>query len=161
MTRVDFDIAWSDRFWANVAKGRPDECWLWAGTLNNLNRPSFGVGGRANQRRVSASRFSYWLANGDIKPGLVVCHTCDDPRCVNPDHLFTGTQADNLADMTNKGRRSHFALSGESAPGCKISDELARAIVARWRAGESPSTLAAEINVNRATIYKLAKRVAR
>lgn len=55
-------------------------------------------------RQVYAHRYAWVLANGPIAPGLVVCHTCDNPPCINVDHLFIGTQADNVRDMYAKGR---------------------------------------------------------
>ena len=161
MSRVEFSHDWESRFWAKVERPSPDECWLWAAPLNNMGRASFHVGGRTSGRRISAHRYSYWLDHGTIPEGLVVCHRCDVPHCVNPRHLFAATQAENLADMTRKGRRSRFALSGEQAPGCKVTDAQARSALARVDAGESPSAVAAELGINRATIYKLRKRLAR
>lgn len=56
-------------------------------------------------RALRAHRVAYELANGPIPLGMVICHSCDNPRCVNVDHLFIGTQADNMADMVAKGRK--------------------------------------------------------
>lgn len=83
-------------------------CWLWDGatvptSYGDIPRGSFGIGGRP----MLAHRASYLLFIGEIPEGLSVCHKCDTPLCVNPDHLFVGTHLDNMADMTAKGR--HFA----------------------------------------------------
>lgn len=91
------------RFWMRVDKS--DECWIWT-----AGRGDHGYGGLKNDegRSVSAHRFSYELHHGPIPEGMVVCHRCDNPPCVRPDHLFLGSPADNVQDMFQKGR----AVSG-------------------------------------------------
>ena len=91
-----------ERFWAFASKGRKNDCWQWNGSVNNngygrLNR---------NGRIVYAHRLSYELAYGCVPDGVDVLHRCDNPPCVNPTHLFLGTQADNNLDCREKGRHS-------------------------------------------------------
>lgn len=93
-------------FWSRVDTS--GECWLWTGAKTELGYGLF----LDNRRRLRAHRVAYALTYGEFPDELVVCHRCDNPRCVRPNHLFLGTQTDNLADMTAKGRRARGDTSG-------------------------------------------------
>jgi hypothetical protein len=88
-----------DRFWRRVSVG--DDCWLWTG---DKNLKGYGIHYWGQRNRMLAHRFSYELAKGPIPEGLLVCHSCDVPNCVNPDHLWVGTTQDNARDAAAKGK---------------------------------------------------------
>jgi hypothetical protein len=92
------------RFWRKVHKTKDsvNGCWLWRGHASK-GYGLFAEDGLKARKRVH--RFSWELHFGEIPTGMLVCHKCDVPRCVRPDHLFLGTHKDNHDDMVRKGRR--------------------------------------------------------
>ena len=88
-----------DRFWDKVRKG--DGCWEWIGAKNAQGYGYIAVGGQT----LRAHRVSWELHFGPIPEGIGVCHHCDNRGCARPDHLFLGTQEENMSDMDAKGRR--------------------------------------------------------
>jgi len=105
-----------ERFWAKV--DRSGDCWVWIGT-----RWPTGYGQmRGDGRQLMAHRVAWQIVKGPIPEGLFVCHKCDNPPCVRPDHLFLGTAADNTRDRDVKGRNG-YAIKTHCPHGHEYSAE--------------------------------------
>ena len=135
-----------DKFWGKVNMLSQDECWEW---LGGVNPRGYGVS-RGGASRL-AHRTAWQLTHGTAP--AVVCHKCDNRRCCNPGHLFAGTQADNVRDMDNKGRRGIGAARGTAHPGSKLNRRDVLAIKAnRALCRVSLKELAARFGVSIQTI---------
>ena len=109
-----------ENFWAKVDKS--GECWNWTA----FKSKGYGYIMCGSKNNVRAHRFSWVLHNGDIPEGMFICHKCDNPSCVRPDHLFLGSPKDNVIDMVKKGR--NVACSGPKNGAVKLTAEQVRAI---------------------------------
>ena len=119
------------KFFDGFMPGPNSGCWLW---LKGGNDRGYGVLYTGGGGRVYAHRFSYALAHGHLPRKMLVCHKCDTPACVNPDHLFLGSQKENMRDCTRKGRSpwlNDFQYArGEECPQATLTEEDVRGILA-------------------------------
>ena len=111
-----------ERFWSKISRGTDNACWIWMGRRNANGYGKFDIG----EVTRYAHRISYELAYGEIPRDLMICHHCDNPPCVNPTHLFCGTNSDNMKDAFRKGRGHIYSLwrKGEQHPRAKLTQEL-------------------------------------
>ena len=154
--RFAFEV---ERFWSKVDKS--GECWLWVGRKNRVG--GYGEADsywRRRQKQHHTHRVAYLISFGD--PGeFCVCHHCDNPPCVRPEHLFLGTRADNSQDMVAKGRARGGILLGELSPTAKLTTAEVIAIRERHARGDvSKAELARSYAVSQSLIRAVVFRKA-
>jgi hypothetical protein len=135
------------RFWSNIEVNGKDDCWPWLSYLTSQGYARF----RYLQKHYLASRVMFYLIYG-VDPGeLSACHECNNPVCVNPNHLYLGTQSENLKQAYQDGRkyRRNFA---------KLTEVEVLHIRDRLDEREVASKLATEFGVDRGTIYSIKSR---
>lgn len=153
------------RFWTYVNKNgqtmahMESNCWEWTGGMRSPD----GYGGYWNGKtNVMAPRYSYELANGPITEGNFICHKCDNPYCIRPDHLFEGTSGDNSRDRTQKGRQKGGPERGSRHHSSKLTEQDIIEIRKRWdttpRINGLNKILSKEYNVSPTTISEIVNR---
>lgn len=154
-------LSTEQRFFNSVHKSDdPDGCWLWTGGKFSTGYGRFTV----EKKRVLAHRWAYEHFTGKIPGGLLVCHRCDNPACVNPAHLFIGTHKDNSQDMVQKRRAVYQrhpekARRGEKHLNAKLTADKVREIRRRYALGGiSQSRLAQEFSVSTRSISYIVTR---
>jgi hypothetical protein len=132
-----------------------NSCWLWiGGTRLNSKGVAYPRHWTDDFKSIGAHRFAYELAHGAIPKGMYVCHKCDTPLCVNPDHLFVGTHHDNMRDMVVKNRS--FTGRGENKKGrAKITNQQAEEI---RKMDISQSKIAVIFGVSQTTIGRIKRK---
>lgn len=118
-------LSTEERFRLQTVKVK-GECWNWIGAHDKDGYGWIRVDGV----QTGAHRYSYGVHCGKIPKGMQVLHSCDNPRCVNPDHLFLGTQQDNVKDMVAKGRRAN--ICGEESVNSKLTEKQVHEIRRRY-----------------------------
>lgn len=146
----------SERFWQKVDRNGPTvreelgPCWVWTAHRDTTGYGIFGISARLH---AMAHRFAWAEEHGQIPDGLKVLHRCDNPPCVRPDHLFLGTQADNIVDRDRKGRTAW----GERQSKAKLTVEAVMEIRRRLADGSSSQAeLARMFGVTRPSISQIA-----
>ena len=122
-------------------------CWEWIAAKHE----GYGII-RYGPKYMLSHRAAYVLYVGEIPNGLLVCHHCDNPGCVNPEHLFLGTQKDNMRDCANKGRCKSKGAPGEKHWHAKLTKDKVGVIRAMWLGGARNGALARMFGVSNQTI---------
>lgn len=141
----------SKRFWDKVQKGEsPDACWEWTAYCDDDGYGRISVEGKPE----GAHRVSYMLHNDDFDPELVVCHKCDNPPCVRPDHLFQETTQKNNLDKELKNRQTRGIRNGTA----KLNDQAIRDIRKMWEKGMTQTDIAEIWDVSQVTISNIVRK---
>ncbi len=138
----------NERFWNMVITG--DSCWKWKGATGQKGHAIFSL----NQRAIRAHRYSFEIHFGPVPKGMQVCHTCDNPPCTNPEHLFLGTNKDNVDDMVSKKRHTF----GSRNPMAKLKESDVLRIRALKDAGFKNFEIAAATSMSQSAICQILKR---
>ncbi len=139
------------RFLSFFVRGKKEDCWLWTGSPNSAGYGTIRMPGRKGKTAL-AHRLAFFIAHGAFDETLCVCHECDTPLCVNPNHLFLGTNAENVADRDKKGRCRAGGKPGEKCGHAKLTDDKVRAIRSDNRTHEE---IADSFGVARSTITNI------
>jgi hypothetical protein len=139
-----------ERIEAKVLRIPEAGCWVWMGSTQVRGYGEI----ISNNRKHLAHRASYEAFVGKIPKGMYVCHACDNVACVNPNHLFLGTQKQNLQDMANKGRSTR----GVKNPMAKLTEEQVKEIKQGFAEGKTDVELSMQFNISRSTIYGIRNR---
>jgi hypothetical protein len=152
---VCFDDKTLERFWKKVEKREDNECWPWTATTFSKGYGNFRVGGR-DGRKHGAHRVSLAIKIGYMpEPNEFACHRCDNPICVNPEHLYLGDKTTNMKDKMQRGRCRNGQVKGAKTHNSKLNYELAANIRDEYKKGKGVSALGRQFGVTRDSIYKV------
>jgi hypothetical protein len=148
------------QFDERVDKRGRDECWPWIGSCDDDGYGTFN-----NGQTLRAHRLAWEFENGSIPDGMLVCHSCDNPPCCNPRHLWIGTAADNNRDRAKKGRSRPYtgprtwARKGSSVPSSKLKEDDVIKMRDRHAAGATIASLAVEFGVHYQQAFRIVHRL--
>lgn len=149
------NIYLEERFWEKVDKKGEDECWIWKGATNMKGDRGYGVINIDGKMALS-HRVSWSILNGNIPEDKCVLHRCDNPKCVNPYHLWIGTAKDNGIDCSNKGRKPSFA--GELCGNSILTWVEVNGIREEYKNGNTTQlSLARKYGISKSEIYSILK----
>lgn len=135
-----------ERLWAKTQKS--DTCWVWIGAHLISGYGHMTI----NKKRVTVHRLSWEVHNGPIPIGMEILHRCDNPPCIRPDHLFIGTNQDNVDDMVSKKRHTYGDRNGHAV----FTDDQAREILYLLRTKQATGRqIAQQYGVDETTISKM------
>lgn len=141
-----------ERFWSKVNVTDPDKCWEWTA---GRNENGYGTLNWQRRKMEKAHRVSWIVAHGDIPKGLEICHSCDNPPCCNPSHLFLGTHNDNIQDMIAKGRL--VVPRGEKHGNSRFSDAQVVEMRKLHQEGQTPAQLSRLFGISKTHIHSILK----
>ena len=150
-----------ESLWNQVTPSNNKECWIWQGCTNpegyGIIRRRIGNG---KQKFYPVHRLAYKILIGDIPDGMYVCHHCDNPPCVNPNHLFIGTPSDNIQDCIQKGRFRCNPSRGEANGQSKLSLSQVKEMRIKFDNGVKARDLSEEYGVSDSQIWNIVYRKA-
>lgn len=138
-----------------------DDCWIWIGLKDTKGYGRMSISKNNKAVPVFAHRVSWSIHNDSTIPsGMCVCHSCDNPSCVNPDHLFLGTIKDNVQDCINKGRKTHPPHpAGVDHPEAKFTEDQVREIRKRYVRRSGPPTNLVSIAADYGVVYTAIQKI--
>jgi len=141
-----------DAFWAKVQIGAPDECWPWTGSRRGGGTNRYGRFGKEGLAHRIALEHKIGRSLSD---GMIACHTCDNPICCNPNHLYEGTRSQNAHDAFKRGQWTPGDQKGSANGNSRLSEADVRAIRKRIENGETNVAIARSYPVTHATISNI------
>jgi hypothetical protein len=155
----------AQRFFEKVDKNGPvhqhlgTRCWIWTAYADRAGYGRIASPGHGTPSRL-ASHVSWEIHYGDIPPGKIVCHKCDNPPCVNPEHLFVGTHADNMHDKERKGRANRNNPARGSRQGlAKLTEPEVEYIITQLLVGRTCRSLSEEFSVSKSAVDMIRYRI--
>ena len=146
---AEMNLSVFGKFISKISFGSEKECWNWNAGVGSHGYGVFSV----NRRSITAPRYMMTLLLDHIPDGEFVCHSCDNRKCVNPYHLFLGTNAENLKDMRNKKRHCY----GVKHPGAKLSEEKVRLILGELDKSITQKVVAKKYGISAAVVARIGR----